>query len=192
MPELDRRVSPSSPPDAMRALGRFRSWGGSRRHLRNRAARLHASLYAKQHPALHVVVEQLAGTTLDQRCDRPEQRPDDRDLPGEWLEPAAVGPGDQAGLETAGERLKDQPLTGDQAARPIDHRDLNGVEPGVRDPVAYLQILPLRVDAGRRMTVCVGDEQQALDPLMGIEAGPPGANLGEPRPDLFGWWVDRD
>ena len=72
MPELDRRVSPSSPPDALRALGRSRSWGGSRRHLCNRAPRLHAGLDANQHPALHVVVEQLSETTLDQRCDRPE------------------------------------------------------------------------------------------------------------------------
>lgn len=97
-PELDCRVSPSSLRGAMRALGGSRSSGEGRRHLRNRAARLHASLYAKQHPALHLVVEQLAGTTLDQRCDRPEQRPDDRDLAGEWLEPAAAGPGDQACL----------------------------------------------------------------------------------------------
>ena len=57
MPEPDRRVSPSSPPAAMRAVGRRRSWGGTRRHPRDRAARLRASLDAKQHAAFHIVVE---------------------------------------------------------------------------------------------------------------------------------------
>jgi hypothetical protein len=55
-----------------------------------------------------------------------------------------------------------------------------------------MQLLPLRVDAGRRMPVRVGDEQQALDPLMGVEAGPPRAHLDEPRPDLLGPCVDRN
>ena len=67
MPSLDRRASPSSAPEhAHPRPGASRSCGGRLEDLRTPVARLHAGLDALQHARLHVVVEQLAGTALDQ------------------------------------------------------------------------------------------------------------------------------
>ena len=61
-PELDRRASPSSPPDALKARDRCRSrgWASDIRGFAWAPSR--PCLDPEQHPALDVVVQELSGT----------------------------------------------------------------------------------------------------------------------------------
>ncbi len=153
-------------------------------------------LHARHHPANHEEVERLADEVVDQRAAGTKQSEASR---RSRSDPATVALTDEQSRAVVTKRPENErPCADDERAVGFENRHWTpDVKPAHRsriDAVADLDVPELRVDTGRGVraldVVHRAEDEEALNPVVAVEASPAVADLHQPWPHDVGRSVD--